>query len=126
MQALGILGLAVTMCVAAGCGGDDDGSATDGGSVSDSGGGGSDSGGATVCQTGCAATLAASCSMGPRSMAMCVSDCEMLLGGSCGSEFDALQSCSMGQAVTCDASGMPVVAPCMTEQDAFIACLSGM
>jgi hypothetical protein len=55
-----------------------------------------------------------------------VSDCEAQESGSCGTEYAALQDCAVGEEVTCDASsGIPIVAACSAEQDAFIACLNG-
>lgn len=77
-----------------------------------------------LCQLGCVATLAAKCSNGPSDQATCEADCAALLAGTCATQYRALQTCAVGKAVTCGTTGIPVVAPCATEQTAFIACLN--
>lgn len=82
-------------------------------------------GGGSLCEQGCTETMSADCDNGPETYADCVSDCEGLEVGDCDSEYSVLQACAEGEAVTCDASGFPVVAACSDEQNAFIACLLG-
>jgi hypothetical protein len=86
---------------------------------------GDDGGGGSLCESGCQATIAASCPISPAGQAECVSDCEDQRSGACSSEYEALLSCSAGEDVTCDSSsGIPVIAACSSEQAAFIACLN--
>lgn len=92
------------------------------GESTSAGGGGST--GASPCEQGCEATLAADCSNGPATHAKCVEDCEALSDGPCAVEYGALQACADGETVTCGASGIPVVEACPDEQAAFIACLN--
>jgi hypothetical protein len=120
-----ILPITLLLVASAACGDDDhphDAAAHDSGGSAD-GGAGTD-GGVSLCETGCTATVAAACSMGPASQAECVADCEMLTTGSCGAEFSAYQTCGEGETVTCDAMGLPTVEACSTERAAFVACLS--
>jgi hypothetical protein len=56
--------------------------------------------------------------------AVCVSDCQSLQNGACGTGYAALQACAVGESVTCSAAGIPIVAACATEQAAFVACLN--
>lgn len=114
--------IAILFLLALGCGDDDGG--TDSGPPRDSGGGVDAP--ASVCASGCVLTLAAACSNGPATQAICEADCEMLRAGSCGAEYEALLSCGEGNAVTCDASGRPTIAACSAEQSTFVMCLSGM
>jgi hypothetical protein len=76
------------------------------------------------CKQGCVATIAAKCSNGPADQATCESDCNGLQTSACGSQYKAVQSCSQGKAVTCDASGNPTVSGCDSELLAFVACLN--
>jgi hypothetical protein len=112
--------IAILFLLALGCGDDDGGS--DAGPPRDAGGGMIDAPG-SVCTSGCASTLAAACSNGPATQAICEADCEMLRTGSCGAEYEALLSCGEGGTVTCDASGRPTVTACSAEQSAFVMCL---
>jgi len=95
------------------CGSDDDGGSKGGGS------------GTSLCEQGCVETMNADCENGPETYDECVSDCESLEVGDCDSEYSALQACAEGEAVTCNAVGLPVVEACSEEQNAFIACLVG-
>lgn len=84
--------------------------------------GGTDGG----CETGCVATLAADCPVGPTSRAGCVADCEMLLAGACQTAYEALLACGETSAVSCDPTyGFPIIDDCPDEQSAFLACLNG-
>lgn len=88
------------------------------------GAGGAGGESADPCADGCAATMAAACANGPASQAVCERDCRALLAGDCGAEYQALQRCAVGEAVTCDAAGLPSVTACADEQGAFVACLN--
>jgi hypothetical protein len=68
--------------------------------------------------------LAADCDNGPASQQQCVEDCQMLEQGPCASEYDALQDCAEGEAITCSAQGIPVIEACAAEQGALIDCLT--
>ncbi len=96
------------LTLAVGCGEDDDG----------------DDSSSDICEEGCAAVMAAACANSPPSQANCESTCVSLLRESCGAEYDEYQSCAVGKAVTCDASGRPTVEACSAEQDAFLACMN--
>jgi hypothetical protein len=86
---------------------------------------GDDGGGGSLCESGCEATVAANCSIGPSTQAQCVSDCEDQRTGACGSEYEALLQCSAGEDVACDSStGIPIVPGCPSEQSAFLACIN--
>jgi hypothetical protein len=113
--------IALLLLSALGCGDDDGGG--DAGVRSD--GGGADAT-ASVCARGCVATIAAACTNGPATQAICEADCEMLRTGMCATEYEALLSCGEGNAVTCGADGRPAVAACGIEQSAFVMCLGGM
>lgn len=76
------------------------------------------------CHDGCIETLAAACDNGPSDQATCESDCHALETGKCGSEYQTLQTCAKGEAISCSAQGLPTVAACSDEQTAFVACLS--
>ena len=79
--------------------------------------------GSSACQTGCTESIAANCSNGPADQASCVTTCESLLTGTCGTQYKALQDCGVGQAITCNA-GIPSIASCATQQTAFVNCLN--
>lgn len=91
-------------------------------------GGGGDTDPATpagpTCDDGCVATLAADCPNGPADQATCVSDCEALRAGGCGTEYEAVFTCSDGEAVTCDGDGRPTVDACSAELAAFVSCIN--
>jgi hypothetical protein len=76
------------------------------------------------CKTGCVATIAAHCSNGPTTQADCEQTCQALDTGSCAAEYKALQACAQGKPISCSAQGLPSVAACSTEQNAFVACVS--
>ncbi len=130
LVALAALGAALGLLAC----GDDDADGTGSGGSSNGGSGGASNGGAssgeggapnddTLCSRGCVETLAAECQNGPTSQAECESDCEALAAGSCGTEYRAFQECAEGEAISCSASGLPTVAACSEEQQAFIECL---
>lgn len=96
------------------CGGDDGKSASDGNA----------SGTQSACERGCMATLAADCANGPETQAQCVSDCEALEMGICGSDYAAFQECAEGESIGCSTEGIPAVEACAAEQSALIACLN--
>lgn len=135
MTANGYLALALAGAIAcASCSGDGDGDAGGGSAMGGAGQGGDGAsgaspagaggGGADPCTSGCVHTLAADCDNGPASASECVSDCQALMNGSCGAEYRALQACAEGEAVACDAQGIPAIEACAAEQAAFVACLS--
>ena len=95
-----------------------------GGVTGDGGAGDNTGAGEALCQTGCAATLAAHCSNGPATQAVCEDDCRALRDGACGALYQALQACAQGASVTCDSTGLPEVQACSAEQSAFVACLN--
>ncbi|MBN2194464.1 MAG: hypothetical protein JW751_16725 [Polyangiaceae bacterium] len=97
---------------------------TNGGSGAGMDGTGATGGGEDPCERGCVETMAASCENGPSSQGECVSDCHALQDGDCGAEYDAFQACAEGETITCSSLGIPMVEACMTEQLAFIACLT--
>jgi len=125
-----LAGLALVL--AWGCGGDNSSPADavggaggesptgSGGEPVGSGGHGEDS----ACEAGCVLTLEADCDNGPPSQDACVSDCEDLLAGACGTEYRALQECSAGEPVSCGDGDIPVVVACSSEQATFIDCLN--
>jgi hypothetical protein len=76
------------------------------------------------CEAGCELTLAADCDRGPADRETCISDCEALESGECSAEYAELQSCGMGEDVTCSAEGFPIVEACSDQQAAFVACLN--
>jgi hypothetical protein len=80
--------------------------------------------GKAICERGCAATLAANCPNSPPDQASCVSTCQSYRTGRCKAEYLPFETCAEGKPITCSSIGIPVVAECMTEQNAFIACLS--
>lgn len=107
--------------------GDDDasGGAGSGGSTAQGTGGASGTGGgASKCDSGCVATIAADCPNGPTDQASCVNTCEALSTGSCAATYSAFQTCAVGKPITCNSDGIPAVAACADEQAAFIACLN--
>jgi hypothetical protein len=75
------------------------------------------------CHDGCVATMAAKCSNGPKDQATCESDCKALETSACSSQYKAVQTCSQGKPVTCDADGKPSVAGCDPQFSAFVSCL---
>src|SRR6185436_4208574 len=77
------------------------------------------------CHTGCIDTVAANCSNGPADVASCENTCNALSAGTCGGEYATFQSCAEGEAITCSAQGLPIVAACSDEQAAFVACING-
>jgi len=77
------------------------------------------------CEEGCVLTLAADCDQGPDTLDECVSDCEALLEGECGTEYRAFQACSEGESIACSEAGIPVVPSCSEEQEGFVGCLNG-
>lgn len=77
-----------------------------------------------TCQSGCEAAIAADCDNGPASQTACETDCEALLAGTCGTQYQALMNCADGETVTCDASGIPTIAGCSTQQATFVDCLT--
>lgn len=93
--------------VGVGCGDDDD-----------DGGGGGDR-----CHDGCVATIAAMCPISPDSQESCESDCRGFESGSCASEYKAFQDCAEGKTITCNALGIPTIAGCESQQNAFIGCM---
>jgi hypothetical protein len=46
------------------------------------------------------------------------------MNGACASEYRALQTCAKDEPVTCNASGLPTIAACSTEQAVFVDCLN--
>jgi len=104
-------------------GGDNAGGDGEGGDDPVGGSGGAGPGN-PLCEPGCEATMAADCDDGPPSQQECVEDCQMLSAGPCGSEFLELQACGEGQEVTCSPQGIPVIAACPDETDAFLACIN--
>ena len=76
------------------------------------------------CHDGCVATMAAKCSNGPKDQASCESDCNALETSACSSQYRAVQTCSQGKPVTCDADGKPTVSGCDAQFLTFVACLS--
>jgi len=118
MRALRDLVVLFSLTLLAACGDDDDG---DTGSANNAGSTGT---GDSRCERGCVATLAADCPNGPDTQQQCVADCEALESGDCGAEYAALQACAEGEAISCSAQGIPVVAACSAEQTVFIDCLN--
>jgi hypothetical protein len=78
---------------------------------------------ASRCQRGCEATLEAACPNGPPTQTACEADCDALASGPCAAEYEALASCADGEAITCDASGIPAIPACSEEQSTMVACL---
>jgi hypothetical protein len=111
----------VGWCAAA-CGSDTDDSASDDSASDNSASDNS----AARCTRGCVATLAANCSNGPATQTVCEADCVRLASGACAAEYEALAECADGEVLTCSPNGIPVVAACATQQQAMVACLTGM
>ena len=84
-----------------------------------------DPAGQDFCAIGCADTIEVDCANGPADLATCEADCNRLRNDTCGTEYDALLACSMGETVTCEASsGIPIVEVCNSEQILFVACIN--
>lgn len=111
---------------ASGSGGTAGSSGTGGSSGGSAGSNGGSGGGSSLCRQGCELTIAADCEDGPASQAQCEQDCEELMSGRCGAEYQALQACAVGEPITCGPAGIPVIEGCSSEQDTFIDCLNGV
>jgi hypothetical protein len=78
-----------------------------------------------ICESGCVLSIAAACDNGPTGQGECVTDCNGLRAGPCGTEFNAYIACGEGEDVTCDADGQVIIEACATERAAFLSCLAG-
>ena len=75
------------------------------------------------CTGMCPTVVAAGCSAGPPDMTSCVGGCIEFAGRGCITELHDLVDCAGATpAVTCGASGEPVVTGCETENLAFAVC----
>jgi hypothetical protein len=77
------------------------------------------------CTAGCELTLAAECPEGPASQAECVTDCEALRIGDCGTEYESLLTCGESSEVACDENDIPTVVDCAAEEGVFRDCIGG-
>ncbi len=77
------------------------------------------------CESGCVLTLEADCAEGPASQQECVTDCEALRVGDCGTEYEALLTCGESSEVACDENDIPTVVDCASQEGVFRDCLGG-
>ncbi len=78
--------------------------------------------GDATCSQACALIDDLSCANGP-SLATCESDCSTDLAGSCASDYQSWLNCAVDANLSCDASDIPVVAGCDSEETAFRNCI---
>lgn len=91
----------------------------------DDGAGEGEGEGEDPCESGCVLTLEAECAEGPATQEECVTDCQALRVGECGTEYEALLQCGESSDVACDENDIPTVVDCAAEEGVFRDCIGG-